>query len=318
MATVVHKTTFQHLHSVNTPDYPAGTWLRNPAGLAALEADGIASKYWKLISGDTDVGEMTAQEKFDVDAAEPATVNSAVIVTVTANPEVTAVDAVKGSLIIWGCLLYIKQDDGPTTNVAIVGQVNQRDTASGGALWCLVPYSADPAAPKKNDLWLREVDGKTSLLFYNGAEARILAMSPVPFARVYRDALQGTTHNVAKILDFTNERWDNDNIHDNLVNNSRLYARTAGKYIISASVTFDSNSSGKRRLSLKLDGGDLIANKNLRAMATGKTSLTISTTYELNEDQYIEVSVYQDSGGNLDIMSYAKYSPEFSILWAGG
>jgi hypothetical protein len=68
MSTVVNKTTFQVLTGVNTPDFPTASWLINPAGLAALLAGSVPTRYWKLISGDTDVGEMTALEKAVVDS----------------------------------------------------------------------------------------------------------------------------------------------------------------------------------------------------------------------------------------------------------
>jgi hypothetical protein len=64
MATVVHKTTFQILSSVNTPDFDPAQWLVNP-DLTAL--DGVPTKYWKL-SGNA-VIEMTQTEKDAVDAA---------------------------------------------------------------------------------------------------------------------------------------------------------------------------------------------------------------------------------------------------------
>jgi hypothetical protein len=67
MATIVNKTTFQVLRSVNTPDYPTSQWLINPAGLSALEAASVPSMYWKLTAGGDDVEEMTAGEKTVVD-----------------------------------------------------------------------------------------------------------------------------------------------------------------------------------------------------------------------------------------------------------
>ena len=68
MSTVVNKTTFQVLDSVNTPDFPTADWLINPAGLDALIAASVPTRYWKLISGGTDVGEMTVLEKAVVDS----------------------------------------------------------------------------------------------------------------------------------------------------------------------------------------------------------------------------------------------------------
>lgn len=174
MATVVHKTTFKHLHSVHTSDYPTETWLIDPAGLAALEAAGIPSKHWKLNGGSTDVIEMTAQEKYDVDQAEPATVDAAVRLTVTADPQVTAVDAPKGSIIVWGHDHYCKEDDGSTTNVRRMGHMDKQDGTSGGTQLNLVSYSADPT-PEKGDLWLREADGTIHLLHHDGTTTRVLA-----------------------------------------------------------------------------------------------------------------------------------------------
>ena len=72
MADVVHKTTLVPWYKVNTPDYPTATYLINPAGLPALDAAPyVPIKYRKLITGDTDVGEMTAGEKTTYDAANP-------------------------------------------------------------------------------------------------------------------------------------------------------------------------------------------------------------------------------------------------------
>lgn len=74
MADVVHKTTLVPSYKVNTPDYPTATYLINPAGLPALDAAPyVPIKYRKLITGDTDVGEMTAGEKATYDAANPDT-----------------------------------------------------------------------------------------------------------------------------------------------------------------------------------------------------------------------------------------------------
>jgi len=67
MATVVNKTTFQVLRSVNTPDYPTADWLIAPAGLAALESGSVPSLYWKLTAGGDDIEEMTAGEKTAAD-----------------------------------------------------------------------------------------------------------------------------------------------------------------------------------------------------------------------------------------------------------
>jgi len=70
MAIVVHKTTFQVLRSVNTPDYPTDDWLINPAGLVTLESGNVPSKYWKLNGTSDDIEEKTQGEKDTQDAAD--------------------------------------------------------------------------------------------------------------------------------------------------------------------------------------------------------------------------------------------------------
>lgn len=67
MSDVIHRTTLEHLRSVNTPDYPTSDWITNP------DLSGVASvpkKYWKTVNDD--VLEMTQAEKDDVDAANLA------------------------------------------------------------------------------------------------------------------------------------------------------------------------------------------------------------------------------------------------------
>ena len=65
MATVVNRTTFQIVESVNTPDYNPVSWLINPPGLSTLLAGAVPVKYWKVVSDD--LAEMTQPEKDVVD-----------------------------------------------------------------------------------------------------------------------------------------------------------------------------------------------------------------------------------------------------------
>lgn len=58
MANVIHRSTFQYLVSVNTPDYSESEWIINPdlSGVA-----GVPEIFWKVV-GDS-VVEMTQEEK---------------------------------------------------------------------------------------------------------------------------------------------------------------------------------------------------------------------------------------------------------------
>ncbi len=69
MAHVLHRTTKQWLKSVNTPDYPSGTWSITPSGWAALEASAVPTMYWKITGTHPNetVSEMSSGEKDTVD-----------------------------------------------------------------------------------------------------------------------------------------------------------------------------------------------------------------------------------------------------------
>jgi hypothetical protein len=67
MSTVVNKTTFQYLESVNTPDYSEDDWIINP-DLTGLYENGtylVPTKYWKYADGY--LQERTQAEKDEVD-----------------------------------------------------------------------------------------------------------------------------------------------------------------------------------------------------------------------------------------------------------
>lgn len=132
-------------------------------------------------------------------------------------------------------------------------------------------------------------------------------------ARVYHDAAQSIADSTAETLAFNSERWDTDTIHDTATNNSRLTCKTAGKYIISAHVEFEQDGTGTRRVRLLLNATDIIASLRIRAVAGGTTRMSISTIYDLAVNDYLQVIVYQDSGGALDLESSAKHSPEFAM-----
>lgn len=64
MANVLNRTTKQYLVSVNTPDYPVGSWIHSPDLSAVV---GFSERYW-TITGDA-VTLMSQAERDAVDAA---------------------------------------------------------------------------------------------------------------------------------------------------------------------------------------------------------------------------------------------------------
>ncbi|MBA7538208.1 hypothetical protein ES705_30482 [subsurface metagenome] len=136
-------------------------------------------------------------------------------------------------------------------------------------------------------------------------------------ARVYHDVIQliptGTTTYVA----FNSEQYDTDAIHDPVVSNSRLTCKTAGKYVISTSVGWETNAKEQRRLDIRLNRTSNIAYVRQQACLQGTTNQSVTTIYDLAVGDYIEVSVYQNSGGNLDLNVVYDQSPKLSMQRIG-
>jgi hypothetical protein len=138
-----------------------------------------------------------------------------------------------------------------------------------------------------------------------------------PSCRVYHSTNQSIPTATFTPLAFDSERFDTDNIHDNATNNTRLTCKTAGKYLIIANVRWGLNANNQRDLRLRLNGTTYIADALLKVSAAEPILLNVSTIYDLAVNDYVEAVAYQDSGGALDIISTANYSPEFMMVKVG-
>ena len=154
--------------------------------------------------------------------------------------------------------------------------------------------------------------------YADAAAATVFAVYPevTPSARVYNNANISINHNTATALTFNSERWDTDSIHSTVTNTGRLTATTAGIYHIHGHVAFASNSSGSRQVSIRFGASTVLAVHKIPASA-GVNLLSISTVYYLAENDYVELLVYQDSGGSLNVIADAALSPEFGMTYLG-
>ncbi len=165
--------THRVVRSANTPDYPTADWLINPAGIAALDAAEVPTKYWDVVA--SDVEEMDAGEKAAVDAA--ALVPFSGITDVAADPTVTSVFADRGTVLNFNGTLYRKLDDGDTTNVEVIGSVSVPVGQTGGAILSLPEYTTDPTTPAANDMWIRNTSGTRRLVFYDGTNKHAVVLT---------------------------------------------------------------------------------------------------------------------------------------------
>ena len=139
----------------------------------------------------------------------------------------------------------------------------------------------------------------------------------VPAARVSHDADQTISNNTQTTLAFNTEKYDYDAIHDNTTNNSRLTCKTAGLYTITASIQFASNSSGSRAILILLNGTTIIGGDQRDASPDIATTCNVSVDYPLAVNNYVEVQVYQNRGGNLNVVSSGERTPLFMMKYIG-
>lgn len=135
-----------------------------------------------------------------------------------------------------------------------------------------------------------------------------------PSARAYHNANQAITTGTVTALALNSERWDTDTIHDTSTNNSRLTCKTAGKYDISGSVFWDVGATGKRAVTIRLNGTTDIASQSAVNQGAGDgVQLTVATIYDLAVNDYVELTVLHNQGANLNVLVNGNNSPEFSM-----
>ena len=135
-------------------------------------------------------------------------------------------------------------------------------------------------------------------------------------ARVHNSANISLSNNTMTTLTFDSERFDTDTIHSTSTNTGRLTTKTAGKYLISATVQFATNTTGKRILRLRVNGSTLIADTAITASGDSRDA-TITTLWDLAADDYVELQALQDSGGALNVEAESNSSPEFMMARIG-
>lgn len=145
-----------------------------------------------------------------------------------------------------------------------------------------------------------------------------LALYNAPSCRVRNTAALTIANGTLTTLTFDAERHDNASIHSTSSNNSRLVvpAGWGGVWLISANIEWAANAAGHRAVVLLVNGADRIADESKLSIGAIVMGQRVGgDQYKLAAGDYVEVQVYQNSGGNLNVDASAKYSPEFAMTW---
>jgi len=136
-------------------------------------------------------------------------------------------------------------------------------------------------------------------------------------ANVYKTSAQSISNATFTTVNFEAENFDTDSYHSTSVNTSRMTIPTGkdGKYLVTANLAFDTNSTGIRACVIRKNGADYA--KGTWIGAFNESAVLVATQIiNLVATDYIEIQVYQSSGGALNIKGDAA-SSMFSIQYLG-
>jgi hypothetical protein len=126
-------------------------------------------------------------------------------------------------------------------------------------------------------------------------------------ACVYNSAALSIPDITATVVGFDSEWWDTDSIHDNVTNNSRLTCQTAGKYAVFGRITFASNATGIRYAKIESSAGGPSFVELDNAVSGTSHAIAVAGIFDLAVGDYLQLTVYQNSGVALDIYAYASF-----------
>jgi len=150
-------------------------------------------------------------------------------------------------------------------------------------------------------------NGFTSIVNANITDTRTITglitsqVAGVQRVRAYRTANQSITNNTETPVQFDNESYDTDTMHDNVTNNTRITFTTAGIYSISGNVVWAAGAGGRRNVTVKLNGTTYLVQQELPLSSTNDASGSFSLQHSFTAGDYIEVNVYQSSGGAINL-----------------
>jgi hypothetical protein len=91
-------------------------------------------------------------------------------------------------------------------------------------------------------------------------------------------------------------------MHDPSTNPSRITIQNTGEYLLNANIVFDYNTTAGRNIKFLVNGSAINELASNACIVAG-TSFSMSVIKKLNTNDYVEVQVWQNSGGALNILS---------------
>jgi uncharacterized SAM-binding protein YcdF (DUF218 family) len=126
----------------------------------------------------------------------------------------------------------------------------------------------------------------------------------------YNVAQQTLSNNTGTAITFSNEDYDTDGFHSTTTNTSRftIPSGKAGKYLLTAVISYLANATGNRTLYFYKNGNPLSYAVQTPGTSTFYTNMSASMVTTLSEGDYIEMFGWQTSGNNLNVSGDSETS----------
>lgn len=138
--------------------------------------------------------------------------------------------------------------------------------------------------------------------YLNTTRANGAWFSEPPQCSVYSSSssLQSVPNTTITALLCPLEVLDNYGMHSTSSNTSRITIIEAGRYTFTGTASFGSDADGIRRLTFRVNGTTEYDMLSIHAASANGMILSASRTITLAVSDYVELTVYQSSGGALD------------------
>lgn len=135
-----------------------------------------------------------------------------------------------------------------------------------------------------------------------------------PYAHVYQSTATSLTNAAWTTIGFNAETADNDGMHDNTTNNSRLTIQTAGLYLVVGQVAFATTSStGSRSVQVTLNGTTYLINST-PASALAHTQI-VTGFIQCTAGQYLELKAYHTYGSAMNTTTGSTGATQLQARW---
>ncbi len=140
-----------------------------------------------------------------------------------------------------------------------------------------------------------------------------LEQAQPPGCRVYNTSYQTISNTTITAITYNSESYDSTgSMHSTSSLTSRIVAPVAGRYVVNGHVIFFGNATGSRIIYIYVNGAN-VSSRQLNPHDANSFSMEISDTLLLAASDYVELRVYQASGGNLSVGGNSTIVGAFSV-----